>query len=181
MDPNISVAVALGAFFVWTLVIWNRLARLRAGVAASRAQVEAEARRLRELVPGLKQVTAAHLSGENETLAAVSAASDAAQAAAATRADAFAGSEALSVRAGADDRLAAALNRLLATAEAHPELGNNASLQQLAREITACADRLAAGRRSYNQSVAVYNAALQAFPAVMFAGMLGFKPAMPFE
>ena len=25
MDPNLSVAVALGAFFIWALVIWNRL------------------------------------------------------------------------------------------------------------------------------------------------------------
>jgi LemA protein len=181
MDPNISVAVALGAFFVWALVIWSRLARLRSGVAAALTQVEAEARRLRELVPPLEQATARQLGHGNEPLAAAAAAGVAAQAAAATDADAFASSDALSLRASADDRLAAALNRLLAAAEADPALGNDASLQQLAREFTACADRLAAVRRSYNQSAADYNAALQAFPAVMFAGMLGFKPAMPME
>jgi LemA protein len=173
MDPNISVAVALGAFFIWALVIWNRLARLRGGVAAALAQVDAEARRLRELAPRLEQVTAGQLGHRNETLAASTAASHAA--------DAFAGSEALSLRAAADDRLAAALNRLLAAAEADPALRHDASLQQLAGEVTASADRLAALRRSYNQSAAAYNAALQAFPAVMFAGMLGYQPALPYE
>ena len=51
MDPNISTAIALGAFFVWALVIWKRLASLKREVSAALARAEAEAQRLRDLAP----------------------------------------------------------------------------------------------------------------------------------
>ncbi len=41
--------------------------------------------------------------------------------------------------------------------------------------------RLAAARQAYNEAVREYNAAQQAFPAVMFASTLGFKPAPPLD
>jgi len=181
MDPNISVAVALGAFFVWALLIGSRLVRLRAEVPAALAKVDAEARRLRDLVPTLEQTARAHLGHERETLDALTAAHEAAQASAATAPDAFADGRSLSARAGAQDQLSSALNRLLAAAEAHPELKQDQALQQLARELNTGEDRLSSARRSYDQAVTTYNAALQAFPAVMFAGMLGFRPAAPLE
>ena len=181
MDPNISVAVALGAFFVWALLIWHRLVRLRAEVSAALANLDSEAQRLRDLVTGLEQTARAHLGHERETLDAVTAAREAAQAAAATAPDAFADAPSLSARAGSQDQLSSALNRLLAAAEAHPALKDDPSLQRLARELNIGEDRLSGARRSYDQAVATYNAALQAFPAVMFAGMLGFRPAAPLE
>lgn len=190
MDPNLSVVVALGAFFVWALLIWNRLGKLRAEVSALFAKVVAEAQRWRDLVPGLEQMARAHLAPAGQPpatpvalsdLAALVAAREAAQAAAAGAPDAFVAGDALAARAEADDRLAAALNRLLAAVEAHPQLQGDESLRQAARELEVGEDRLGGLRRSYNQAVASYNAALQAFPAVMFAGMLGFKPAAPLE
>ena len=182
MDPNLSVAVALGAFFVWALVIWNRLARLRATVSAALAQVNAEAQRLGELAPRLEQPARAQLHHERETLAELAEAREAAQRAAqpaTTSNDAFGAGEALSARAAAEDRLAAALNRLLAAVERHPHLKADESLQQIARELTIATDRIAALRRAYDHAAVAYNASLQTFPAVMFASMLGFKPAAP--
>ena len=134
---------------------------------------------LLDLVPGLEETTGASMAHERETLQAVTAARDAAQAEAATTPDPFADPGLLAARAGAGDALSSAVNRLLAQAEAHPGLKGNDSLLRLAREATAGEDRLAAARRSYNQAVADYNAALQAFPAVLFASTLGFKPAAP--
>ncbi len=182
MDPNLSVAVALGAFFVWALVIWNRLVRLKAAVSAALAQLDAEAQRLRELVPRLEQPARAQLHQERETLAELAEARETAQRAtqpATTSTDAFDAGEALSARVAAEDRLAAALNRLLAGVETHPQLKADQSLQQIAGELTITTDRIAALRRSYDHAAVAYNAALQAFPAVMFASTLGFKPAAP--
>ena len=140
MDPNISTAIALGAFFVWALVIWKRLASLKREVSAALARAEAEAQRLRDLAPRLDAGT-------------------------------------LAARVDADEQLASALNRLLASVEAHQELKGDESLRQLSREFSIGEDRVSATRRSYDQAAIAYNAALQAFPAVMFAGMLGFRPA----
>jgi LemA protein len=177
MDPNISVAIALGAFFVWALVVYLRLSGLRRGVSAAHAAMNEQSNRLRELTPKIEDAARAQLGHERETLDAVRSAREAAQAAAAAAPDPFVDAASLTARSSAESQLSSALNRLLAAAEEHPELRSDPLLQQLARETTDAEDRLSAMRRSYNQSVVTYNAALQAFPAVMFAPMAGFKPA----
>jgi LemA protein len=177
MDPNISVAIALGAFFAWALVVAIRLSALRREVSAAYAATNAQSDRLRELSPKIEDAARAHLGHERETLDEVASAREAAQAAAATAPDPFADVAMLSARVDADSQLSSALNRLLAAAEKHPGLGSDPTLQQAAREITDAEDRLSVTRRSYNQSATTYNAALQAFPAAMFAPMAGFKPA----
>ena len=177
MDPNISTAIALGAFFVWALVIWKRLASLKREVSAALARAEAEAQRLRDLAPRLERAAHAGLEHERETLEAVAAAHRSAQDAAGTPPDPFVDAGTLAARVDADEQLASALNRLLASVEAHQELKGDESLRQLSREFSIGEDRVSATRRSYDQAAIAYNAALQAFPAVMFAGMLGFKPA----
>jgi LemA protein len=179
MDSTIPVAVALGAFLVWALLIWNRLVRLKGAVTAQLGAVDAEARRLCDLVPGLEEATRASVAHERETLHAVIAAREAVLAQAATPPDPFTDPGLLAARAGAGAALSSTVNRLLAQAEAHPDLKDNESLHRLAREATVGADRLAAARRSYNQAVTSYNAALQAFPAAMFAHTLGFRAAAP--
>lgn len=181
MDPNISVAIALGAFFVWALVVYIRLSGLRREVSAAHVPMHEQSNRLRELSPKIEDAARAHLGHERETLDAVASARDTAQVAAEAAPDPFVDVGLLTARSRADSELSSALNRLLAAAEKHPELGSNPSLQQLAREITEAEDRLSASRRTYNQSVVPYNAALQAFPAVMFAPMAGFKPAARLE
>src|SRR5690606_19027097 len=131
MDPNISIVVALGAFFVWALVIWKRLVSLKREVSAALARVEAEAQRLRDLATRLEQSARARLGGEQVTLEAVAAAHRSAQDVAATPPDPFAYPHALAARADADEQLASTLNRLLASIEAHPELKGDESLRQL--------------------------------------------------
>jgi LemA protein len=40
--------------------------------------------------------------------------------------------------------------------------------------MSAVEDKLAAARRFFNNAVSEFNAAIQSFPAVLFAGSLGF-------
>ena len=77
----------------------------------------------------------------------------------------------LDVRAADND---AAVGRLLALGEAYPDLKASANFQQLQVDLGNVEDKLAAARRFFNNAVGEFNAAIQAFPAVLFAPQMGF-------
>ena len=74
-------------------------------------------------------------------------------------------------------QLRVALDRLLALGEAYPDLKASTNFQQLQRELSDVEDKLAAARRALNAAVSRYNTGRETFPAVLFAGALGFEEA----
>jgi LemA protein len=65
--------------------------------------------------------------------------------------------------------------------EAYPDLKANQNMMQLTEELTSTENKIAFARQAYNDSVMSYNTARETFPAVVFAGMLGFQPAELFK
>jgi LemA protein len=78
---------------------------------------------------------------------------------------------------GAETALTGALGRLFAVVEAYPNLKANEQMNQLMEELTSTENKVAFARQAYNDSVMTYNTSREVFPAVVFAGMLGFTPA----
>lgn len=83
-----------------------------------------------------------------------------------------------------DDRMVAAgglgdsTGRLLALADRHPALRNDARFQALARDVAEADRRLAAEEQRFNAAVRDYNGALDAFPTRLYAKLLGFEAAL---
>ena len=75
----------------------------------------------------------------------------------------------------ADGFLTGALKNLFAVAEAYPDLKANTNFQQLQAELSNTEDKISYMRQSFNDTVMKYNTAIQTFPAVLFAGVMGFK------
>ncbi len=72
--------------------------------------------------------------------------------------------------------LTGALGRLMAVAEAYPDLKANQNFLQLQAELADLENKIAAARRFFNNAVSEYNASIQRFPAVLIAGAAGFTP-----
>ena len=72
--------------------------------------------------------------------------------------------------------LTGALGRLMAVAEAYPDLKANQNFLQLQGELADIENKIAAARRFFNNAVGEYNASIQRFPAVLIAGAAGFTP-----
>ena len=70
--------------------------------------------------------------------------------------------------------LSGALRQLFALSEAYPDLKASANFQQLQRDLSDVENKLSAARRFFNNAVSEYNAGIQQFPAVLFAGAFGF-------
>lgn len=154
----IALLVVLGLVLIG---IYNRLVGLRQNCTQGLADIDAQLRQRHDLVPNLVATVQGYAAHEQGTLDKVINARN--------RASAGSSPE-------AEQELSGAIKGLLALGEAYPDLKANTNFQALQGELADIEDKLAAARRALNAAAANYNTARQTFPAVMFAGALGFGP-----
>ncbi len=159
----IIVLIVLVVVAVLVIGIYNRLVSLRQTVRQGVADIDAQLRQRHDLVPNLVSTVKGYAAHESDTLEAVIAARNRAAAGA--------------PNSGDEEQLAVALSRLLALQEAYPDLKANSNFQQLQSELADTEDKIAAARRALNAAVSRYNTGIESFPAVLFAGALGFRHA----
>jgi LemA protein len=168
----VFVAVALiGALVIlalilglWVMSLYNGLVRLRQLVRNGWAQIDVQLKRRHDLIPNLVNTVKGYAGHEKGTLEAV------------INARARATSVTLPADViKAEGELSGALARLLAVTEAYPDLKANQNFLALQEELTSTENRVAFARQAYNDVTTQYNTGIQTFPAVLVAGMLGFK------
>ena len=168
------LAIVLGAvaavLLLFLVLTFNRLVRLRNEAKTGWANIDVQLKRRADLVPNLVEAVKGYAAHERETFDSVTQARAAAEQASGPAA-----------AAQADTVLGGALNRLLAVAEAYPQLRASENFLALQQELADIEDKLAAARRYYNQTVYRYNTVLQSFPAVIVARALGFQEREFFE
>lgn len=177
------VALVLVALVAAVAVAWvmlhNGLVTRRNAFRNAFGQIDVQLQRRYDLIPNLVEATRAYLAHERATLEAVVSARN--QAVAAARAAAaHPGDAAPMERLGqAEGILAGSLSRLLAVAEAYPDLKASASVGRLVEELTSTENRVAFARQAYNDAVMTYNNARETFPGTLVAG--SFPEARPLE
>ena len=157
------VVAAVVLLLVYAISVYNRLVRLRALVREGFSGITVQLRRRADLVPNLVETVKGYATHERETLDEVIA----------HRGD--------PVRAGSVERTAQAdalfsglLGRLMAVAEAYPDLKADENFRQLSGELSNLEGELQSARRYYNATVRDLNTRVQSFPDVLFARPLGF-------
>src|SRR6187401_2311439 len=163
----VVVLILLALAAIW---FYNNLVRLRNRVDNAWAQVEVQLKRRWDLIPNLVETVKGYAAHERETFEAVTQARARAQQA-----------QTPAETTHAEGILGAALGRLLAVAEAYPELQADENFRQLQSELAETENRVAVSRQVYNDSVLTYNNAIQTFPGVVLAGPLGFARREFFE
>jgi LemA protein len=83
--------------------------------------------------------------------------------------------------ATANNALTGALGRLIAVAEAYPQLKADQGFLRLQDELAGTENRIATSRNDYNQAVQAYNAYIRTFPQAITAKVTGAKPRTYFE
>jgi len=84
-------------------------------------------------------------------------------------------------RAQTESAIGAALGRVIAVAEAYPDLKASANFQSLQTELADTEDQIQLARRYYNGTVRDYNVMIGQFPSNLVAKFGAFKPAPFFE
>jgi LemA protein len=158
----VAIIVLLGLLFIGA---YNRLVALRQNVGEAFADIDVQLKQRQDLVPNLVETVKGYAAHERGTLDEVTQA----RAAAASAGD-------IAAKAQAESALTGALGKLMAVAEAYPDLKANQNFLQLQGELADLENKIAAARRFFNNAVGEYNASIQRFPAVLIAGMAGFAP-----
>jgi LemA protein len=152
------------------VLLYNRLVTLRNRVENAWAQVDVQLRRRYDLIPNLVETVKGYAAHERETFEAVTQARARAQAA-----------QGPAEQSAAEGLLGQALGRLLAVAEAYPELQADENFRQLQDELAETENRIAVSRQVYNDTVLTYNNAIQTVPGLLVAGPFGFARKEFFE
>lgn len=162
------IILILGASIAGT---YNSLVELDQQVESQWAQVQNVYQRRLDLVPNLVETVKGAAAHERETLEAVTEAR--AQVGRLDVGDAFEDPEALARYQAAQAELSSALTRLLAVAEAYPQLRANENFLALQSQLEGTENRISVERMRFNEAAREFNTKRESFPTVMFAGMFG--------
>ncbi len=169
----IGSLVLLLAFYA--VGVYNRLVRLRETAKGSFAQIDVQLERRHDLIPNLVQTAKGFMAHEAGTLEAVIAArASATQMRIEVNGDPS-NVEAMQKLATSENNLGGALGRLLATAEAYPEIKADRQMSELMEELRTTENKISFARQSFNDQVRRYQEYKQTFPPVLFASALGFE------
>ncbi|HUG46438.1 MAG TPA: LemA family protein [Sphingomicrobium sp.] len=149
---------------LYAVSVYNKLVRLRALVREGFSGITVQLRRRADLIPNLVEAVKGYASHEREVLDDVTA----------HRSDAV---KAASVEgtALADARMTGLLGRLMAVAEAYPDLKANENFLDLQQQLAAIETELQGARRYYNATVRDLNSTVQRFPDMLVARPAGFS------
>jgi LemA protein len=149
---------------VWGVSAYNGLVSMRQRCGQAFSDIDVQLKQRHDLVPNLVETVKGYAAHEKSTFDEVVKARNAAQSA-----------QGPAAQSAAEATLGGALSRLVALAEAYPDLKANANFQALQAELADIENKIAAARRFFNNAVAEYNAAAQGFPGVLIAQRFGFK------
>jgi len=177
-----TLYVVLGIIVVVALLVvsmYNGLIRLKNRVDEAWSDIDVQLKRRYDLIPNLIETVKGYAAHERGVFEEVTEAR-----AKATQVHVDPTNitpEQITAMAGAEDALSASLGKLLAVAEAYPDLKANQNFAQLQSELTDTENKIQAARRFYNGNVRDLKIALQSFPSNIIGGMFNFKEEQFFE
>jgi LemA protein len=152
---------------------YNRIQTLDEQINAFKSQIEVQLQRRADLVPNLVETVKGYARQEQQVYTAV--------ADARSRLAGAVQSGNLQQMADANDGLTSALGRLIAIAEAYPQLKSNENFRALQDQLEGTENRIATARQDYNSAVQQYNAYIRQFPQVLTAKVIGKSAREYFE
>jgi LemA protein len=164
------IGIIIAILVISFIGTYNGLVSRREEVDAAWSQIDVQLQRRYDLIPNLVATVKEYAAHEEEVFASVAEARSK-----------LAGAASISEMAEADAELSSALSRLLAIAEAYPELKANQNFINLQDELAGTENRIATARRDYNQTARSYNTSIRRFPTNIIAGMFGFESVDYFE
>jgi LemA protein len=154
---------------------YNRLVTLDQAVQSQWAQVESSYQRRADLIPNLVETVKGAANFEKSTYTAVAEARAKVGQLNVSGANLPNDPAAFEKFAGAQDGLSASLSRLLAVAEAYPQLKATQNFSDLQAQLEGTENRIAVERMRYNDAAQTFNTTRDSFPTVIVAGWFGAR------
>jgi len=163
------VIAVLVVVALWAILTYNGLVSRRAMVAEGWSGIDAQLKRRADLIPNLVETVKGYATHERTTFDELA------------RLRAQGGSTDPAQRAASEQAITAAIGKIMAVAEAYPELKASANFQSLQNDLADIEDQIQLARRYYNGAVRNFNVSVQQFPSNLIAGATGFTSAQFFQ
>jgi LemA protein len=161
----IILAAILLLPLVFVIATYNALVALRNHISEAWSNIDTELKRRYELIPNLVATVKGYATHERETLERVIE----------LRNQCVADHGSVSHQEGTEKKLVGAVQKMIALAEAYPDLKADQNYLQLQQELVNTEDRIQAARRFYNGNVRDYKNKCEIFPSNLIAGLFNFK------
>lgn len=166
----ILAVVAVIALYV--VFIYNGLVRSRQMAQEAWSGIDVQLKRRADLIPNLIETVKGYAAHEKSTLEEVVSLRNKAQAVP---------SGDVAGRAQVEGLLGQALGRVIALAEAYPDLKANQNFAELQDSLETMEGELQMSRRYYNGAARDLNVKVESFPSNLVAGQFGFAKREYFE
>jgi LemA protein len=160
---GILLIIGLAALIAYAVGAYNMLVRLANNIDKAWSNIDVILKQRHDELPKLVQVCNSYMSHERETLEAV------------TRArHAYSTGMSINDKAQAENQIVGALGKLFAVAEQYPDLKANQEFLAIQQRISALESTIADRREFYNESVNLYNIAIEQIPTLWVAQQVGY-------
>ncbi len=168
---ELYIVLAIGvALLLAGIGLFNSLVRRRNTVRNAWSDIDVQLKRRYDLIPNIVSVVQGYMKHEKSVLEDVTNARTAALSASTP-----------DTKEQPEYALAGALKSLFAVAESYPDLKASLNFQQLQDQLALLETDIQSARRYYNAAVREFNIAIQTFPALLVAGLMGFLPEPFFQ
>ncbi|WP_430403126.1 LemA family protein [Hyphomonas sp.] len=170
MGTSILIGLAI-LVFVAVVVIYNGLVNKNQMVKNGWADIDVQLKRRADLIPQLVTTVKGFATHEKSLFEDV----------VAKRGAALAAGDDPQARGAAETALSQPVARLVAVAEAYPELKSDQNFLDLQNELSDTENKIEMARRFFNGAVREMNTRVQSFPANLVAAAFGFREKDFFE
>jgi LemA protein len=157
---------------VYVIFVYNGLVRARQMAEEAWSGIDVQLKRRADLIPNLIETVKGYATHEKSTLEEVVSLRNQAQAVP---------SGDVAARGVAEGLLGQALGRVMALAEAYPDLKANQNFAELQTSLETMESELQMARRYYNGAARDLNVKVETFPNNLVAGPFGFSKRPYFE
>ena len=155
---------------IYAFSLYNSLIKLNNKVKEAFSTMDVYLKKRWDLIPNIVETVKGYAKHEKETLQEVTA----------LRNNSYENmSEEEKFQTNA--QLSSGVHKILALAEAYPDLKANENFRDLSNQLTQVEDDIANSRKYYNGVVRIYNNRVEMFPGNIFAGLFGYKTRAMFE
>jgi LemA protein len=172
MTTTLVILGLIGGLAVYVIGVYNALVKARQMVKEAWSGIDVQLKRRADLIPNIVEAIKGYVGHEKDTLREVTEMR--------TRIQAVPEGD-VAARAAAEGLLSQALGKLMAVAEAYPDLKANQNFLQLQDTLDKIEGEVQMSRRYYNGAARDLNVKVESFPSNFVANYFKFDKAEYFE
>jgi len=157
------LVIGLIVLVAYVVGVYNMLVRLANNIDKAWSNIDVILKQRHDELPKLVEVCNSYMTHERETLESVTKARTA-----------YSTGVSIDDKAQAENQIVGALGKLFAVAEQYPDLKANQEFLAIQQRISALESTIADRREFYNDSVNLYNIAIEQIPTIWVAQQAGY-------